>query len=85
MKTELCEAKNYRLIHIWEDEWSDSLKLKLKAVLEQKEEINVECKLDHSWFKKEPRNDQLNPEFILRNGFHVENCGYLIKNSFTEK
>lgn len=28
---------------------------------------------------------QLNPEFILRNGFHVENCGYLIKNSFTEK
>ena len=28
---------------------------------------------------------QLNPEFILRNGFHVENCGYLIKNIFTEK
>ena len=59
MKTELCEAKNYRLIHIWEDEWSDILKLKLKAVLEQKEEINAECKLDHSWFKKEPRNDSI--------------------------
>ena len=59
MKTELCEAKNYRLIHIWEDEWSDNLKLKLKAVLEQKEEINAECKLDHSWFKKELRNDPI--------------------------
>ena len=21
MKTEICEAKGYRLIHVWEDEW----------------------------------------------------------------
>ena len=66
MKTELCEAKNYRLIHIWEDEWSDNLKLKLKAVLEQKEEINAECKLDHSWFKKEPRNDPIKSRIYFK-------------------
>ena len=57
MKTERCEQLGYRLIHIWEDEWSEALKLKLKAVLEQNEKKNTEKKLDHSWFKKEPRND----------------------------
>ena len=79
MKTELCEAKNYRLIHIWEDEWSESLKLKLKAVLEQKEEINSEKKLDHSWFKFNKEYELSKPEIILRNGFHVENCGYMFR------
>ena len=59
MKSMMCEAKGYRLIHIWEDEWSDALKIKLKAVLEQKEEVNNEKKLDHSWFKKEVRNDSI--------------------------
>lgn len=59
MKTEKCEQLGYRLIHIWEDEWSDALKIKLKAVLEQKEEVNNEKKLDHSWFKKEVRNDSI--------------------------
>lgn len=66
MKTELCEAKNYRLIHIWEDEWSDSLKLKLKAVLERKEEVNAEKKLDHSWFKKEPRNEPIKSKISFK-------------------
>ena len=59
MKTERCEQLGYRLIHIWEDEWNDALKLKLKAVLEQKEDKNIEKKLDHSWFKKEVRNDSI--------------------------
>ena len=79
MKSMMCETKGYRLIHIWEDEWSDALKIKLKAVLEQKEEINTECKLDHSWFKFDKRFELSRPEIILRNGFHVENCGYMFR------
>ena len=79
MKSMMCEAKGYRLIHIWEDEWSDALKLKLKAVLEQKEEVNNEKKLDHSWFKFDKRFELSRPEIILRNDFHVENCGYMFR------
>ena len=79
MKSMMCETKGYRLIHIWEDEWSDTLKIKLKAVLEQKEEINNEKKLDHSWFKFDKKYNLSKPEIILRNGFHVENCGYMFK------
>ena len=79
MKSMMCEEKGYRLIHIWEDEWSDALKIKLKAVLEQKEEVNNEKKLDHSWFKFDKRFELSRPEIILRNDFHVENCGYMFR------
>ena len=39
MKTELCESKGYRLIHIFEDEWNEITKEKLKQILENKEVI----------------------------------------------
>ena len=79
MKSMMCEEKGYRLIHIWEDEWSDALKIKLKAVLEQKEKVNNEKKLDHSWFKFDKRFELSRPDIILRNDFHVENCGYMFR------
>ncbi len=79
MKSMMCEAKGYRLIHVWEDEWSDALKLKLKTVLEQTEEKNTEKKLDHSWFKFDKEYCLSKPEIVLRNGFHVENCGYMFR------
>ena len=39
MKTELCESKGYRLIHIFEDEWNEITKEKLKQIFEDKEVI----------------------------------------------
>lgn len=39
MKTELCETKDYRLLHIFEDEWNDKVKEKLKQIFEGKELI----------------------------------------------
>lgn len=39
MKTELCESKGYRLIHIFEDEWNEINKEKLKQIFENKEVI----------------------------------------------
>ena len=37
MKTELCETKGYRLIHIWENEWNNETKNKLIQIFENKE------------------------------------------------
>ena len=38
-KTQLCEFKGYRLIHIFEDEWNEITKEKLKQIFEDKEVI----------------------------------------------
>ena len=88
IKTELCEARNYRLIHIWEDEWNNDkelIKEKLIQVFEDKEIIDYSKPLDRSWysiFQVQNKNIEiLPPEVIERNGYHVENCGYLkVKN-----
>lgn len=84
MKTEMCEKLGYRLIHIWEDEWNKSkelIKEKLMQVFENKEIIDNEKLLDRSWysiFQVQNKNIEiLPPELIERNGFQVENCGYL--------
>lgn len=84
MKTELCEARNYRLIHIWEDEWNkdkELIKEKLIQVFEGKEVVENKNLLDRSWYSifqvRNKNIEILPPELIERNGYHVENCGYL--------
>ena len=88
MKTELCEAKNYRLIHIWEDEWNEETKERLKQIFENKEVIDYSKPLDHSWFSTlQIKNKSYNlskPELVIRAGFSVENCGNIILNNVCE-
>ena len=86
MKTEMCEKIGYRLIHIWEDEWNEETKEKLKSVFENKEENDNEITLfKRDWYSIK---DFDNVEEILplsienKGGYHVENCGYFkIKRS----
>ena len=87
MKTEMCEKAGYRLIHIWEDEWDkdkESIKEKLKNIFEDKEVIDYSKPLDRSWysiFQVQNKNIEILPsEVIERNGYHVENCGYMKVN-----
>ena len=84
MKTEMCEKLGYRLIHIWEDEWNNNkelIKEKLIQVFENKEIIDNEKLLNRSWYSisqvQNKNIEILPPELIERNGFQVENCGYL--------
>ena len=75
----MCEAKSYRLIDIWEDEWNDKIKEKLIQVFQDKEVIDYSKPLDRSWysiFQVQNKNIEILPsEVIERNGYHVENCG----------
>lgn len=77
----MCESFNYRLIHIWEDEWNEETKEKLKLIFESKEVIPNKNILDRSWFSinqlKDRKIELLLPKIIERNGYQVENCGYL--------
>lgn len=86
MKTELCENKGYRLIHIWEDDWNNNqneIKNKLKNIFENKEVIDYSKPLDRCWYSKINNFDIIPPNIVERLSFHVENCGYLIqKNNF---
>ena len=74
-----CNQQGYRLIHIWEDEWNEQTKEKLKLIFEGKETTDYNQKLDRSWYNKLSGNfKELQPEIIIRDGFEVENCGYLV-------
>ena len=91
MKTEMCEAKGYRLIHVWEDEWinnnqqikNDIKKLfnndylisyedNDKIIFDRSNTSLLQLKTKFNLIKK------INPELIVRDKFHVENCGKLI-------
>ena len=79
MKTKMCEVKDYRLIHIWEDKWNDKTKEKLKQVFKGEEVIDYSKPLDRSWYSvlqlKNKKFEFLPPQLVIRNGFSVENCG----------
>ena len=75
-----CNQQGYRLIHIWEDEWNEQTKQKLINIFEGKEKVDYNQKLDRSWYNNLSENfEEISPEIIIREGFEVENCGYLIK------
>ena len=93
MKTELCEQLEYRLIHIWEDEWNnnkDKIKTKLEKILNNTEEFatnNKKLILDRCWYSK---NTIINgfklveitePELMKNNCY---NCGKLIYRKIKE-
>ena len=81
--------KGYRLIHINESEWinnKEEIKKKLIDILEGKEDLTFtedKIKLDRSWYNNVEIPgyklvEELPPEIVNRNGFNVENCGYLV-------
>ena len=93
MKTELCEQLEYRLIHIWENDWNnnkDEIKTKLEKILNNTEEFatnNKELILDRCWYSK---NIIINgfklveitePELMKNNCY---NCGKLIYRKIEE-
>ena len=88
-KTIEANKKGYRLIHISESEWinnQEEIKKKLIDIFEGKENLNFiedKIKLDRSWYNNieipgYKLVEELPPEMINRNGFNIENCGYLI-------
>lgn len=82
MKTQMCEQLGYRLIHIWEDEWNNNkekIKLKLKQIFENKEEIDNEITLfKRDWYSVKDFNDveEILPPVTENRVYHIENCGY---------
>lgn len=84
MKTNMCEQKNIRLIHIWQNQWTENsqyIKQKLQNIFKNKEIIDYNLLLDRSWYQNinipNYKKIILQPEIILRHDFHVENCGYI--------
>lgn len=80
-KTELCELKGYRLIHIFEDEWinnQEDIMNRLKSIIENKEIIEGEV-FDRCWYSilQFENYEILPPELIQKNQFKLYNCGYL--------
>ena len=80
-KTELCESKGYRLIHIWQDEWKESseiIKNKLKSIIKGNEIIENNI-LDRCWYSilQFQNYEIIEPTIIIREGFQIWNCGYL--------
>ena len=84
-----ANKKGYRLIHIGESEWTNNkeeIQNKLKDILEGKENLNFTgdtIKLDRSWYNNVEIPGyklikEVPPEIVNRNGFNVENCGYLV-------
>lgn len=92
-KTIECEKLGIRLIHIWEDEWKNSFKVKefiIKTLRDEYEIFNDDIiKLDRSKYclLSIPHNykviDILNPSVMIRydnkgNTYAIEDCGKLI-------
>ena len=87
-KTKLCNEKGYRLIHIWEDEWTKSpedLKSRLEKVFLGTEDLSFsgeEVILDRSWYNcmsipGYELIEELPPKIVVREGYEVEDCGWL--------
>lgn len=82
-KTELCEAKGYRLIQIWQDDWynnKEEIKNKLHNIFTNNEYIDISKPLDRCWYStiQFQKYEIVQPEIIIHGKFKIENCGYLI-------
>lgn len=93
MKTKLCEVQNYKLIHIWEDEWNnnnkkvknDLLKIfnkeKLTLFEDEKQIIFDRCNTSLNELRiifNKNKIEETIPRLVLRDRYHVEDCGKLI-------
>lgn len=79
MKTQMCQSKGYRLIHIWQDQWNNNkkeIKQKLITIFENKETINISKPLDRCWYSiLQFQNYQIiQPKIIIKNNYYIENC-----------
>ena len=88
-KTIEANKKGYRLIHIGESDWinnKEKIKDKLIDILQGKENLNFTediIKLDRSWYNNieipgYELVEEIPPEIVNKNGFNIENCGYLV-------
>ena len=63
------------------DKWNsnkDLIKQKLIDIFTNKETIDYSKPLDRSWYNNLSGNfEEISPEIVIRDGFEVENCGYL--------
>lgn len=81
-KTQLCQAKGYRLIHIWQNQWdnnSQQIKQKLINIFQNKEIIDTSKLLDRCWYStlQFQKYQVIQPQIVLKNNYYIENCGYL--------
>lgn len=89
----MCESKNYRLIHIWEDEWNNNnekVKNDLSKIFNDKNLILFEdekqiifdrCNTSINDLRvifNKSKIEETKPQLILRDRYHVEDCGTLI-------
>ena len=87
----MCESKNYRLIHIWEDEWNNNNEKVKNNLLKIFNNENLILFEDEKQIIFDRCNTSLNdlrvnfnkieetkPQLILRDRYHVEDCGTLI-------
>ena len=91
MKTKMCETLNYKLIHIWEDEWNNNNEKVKNNLLKIFNNENLILFEDEKQIVFDRCNTSLNdlrvnfnkieetkPQLILRDRYHVEDCGTLI-------
>ena len=93
MKTEMCEAKGYKLIHIWEDEWNNNnekVKNNLLKIFNNENLILFEnekqivfdrCNTSINDLRvifNKSKIEETAPQLVLRDRYHVEDCGKLI-------
>ena len=74
MKTELCEAKDYRLLHIFEDKWNDKVKEKLKQIFENKKVIIPEI-YSRTWFNLNDKRYSALVYSKLKLKYNYYDCG----------
>ena len=81
-KTNLCEEKGYRLLHIWQDDWNNNkeeIKNKLILIFKNEEIIDTNNLLDRCWYSQlQFQKYEILPVEIVKHGnYLIENCGYL--------
>jgi len=81
-----CNEIGYRLIHIWEDEWTnrrEDIERRLREIFESREVIDFSKPLDRSWFNCIEADGYVlkevtEPKLVMRNCHSVPDCGSLI-------
>ena len=89
MKTKLCSEKGYRLLHVWEDDWTDrneETREKIARALDGSDlkGFTDDCiTLDRSWYEHAAIDGyslvgETAPSILRKSGFDVEDCGCLV-------
>ena len=83
-KTQMCQKQNYRLIHIWQDQWrnnKEEIKQKLINIFTNNEIIDYSKLLDRCWYPSKQiegyKLEIIPPEIINQGRLSFCKCGYL--------